>query len=139
MKRLGLALAILVLTSFAGRGQSTELEGEWVSISPRTRGITKIVITAEPDGHIVEAWGKCHPTDCAWGRTELTRIGKSVEDDTFASGFAVWEPAFASKHVLLSLERRLLRVETVTVFRDRSRRSSYRIVEYLRRPEETIP
>lgn len=139
MKRLGLSFAILVLASFAGRGQGTELEGEWVSISPRTRGITKIIITAETDGHIVEAWGKCHPTDCAWGRTPLTRVGKSVEDESFKSGYAVWEPAFASKHVVLSLDRRMLRVETVTVFRDRSRRSSYRIIEYLRRPEETIP
>lgn len=136
MKRLGFAFVLLVLTSLASRGQSTELEGEWVSMSPRTRGITRMVITSEPDGHIVEAWGKCHPSDCAWGRTGLTRVGKSVEDRTFTSGYAVWEPSFASKHVLLSLEQRVLRVETVTVFRDRSRRSSYRVVEYLRRVGE---
>ena len=139
MKRLALLLVTFFVGSFANYGQGTELEGEWVSISPRTRGITKIVITSEPDGHIVEAWGKCHPTDCAWGRTGLARLGKNVEDQSFTSGYAIWEPGFASKYVLLSLDRRLLRVETVNVFRDRSRRSSYRIVEYLRRPEEPLP
>ena len=139
MKRLAFLVVIFLAGSLANYAQGTELEGEWVAMSPRTRGITKIVITAESDRHIVEAWGRCHPTDCAWGRTELTRIGKSVEDQTFRSGYAIWEPGFASKYVMISLDRRLLRVETVNVFRDRSRRSSYRIVEYLRRPDETIP
>jgi hypothetical protein len=139
MKLSALLIITFLAFSVASYAQPTELEGEWVSISPRTRGITRIVISAESDGHIVEAWGKCHPTDCAWGRTQLTRVGKSVEDRSFTSGYAVWEPGFASKHVLLLLERRMLRVETVTVFKDRSRRSSYRVVEYLRRPEDPVP
>ena len=139
MKRLALLFVIFLVGSFASYGQATELEGEWVSMSPRTRGITKIVITSESDGHVVEAWGRCHPTDCAWGRTALTRVGKSVEDNSFTSGYAIWEPGFASKYVLLSIDRRMLRVETVNVFRDRSRRSSYRVVEYLRRFEEPVP
>ncbi|MDI1242962.1 MAG: hypothetical protein PSX80_13690, partial [bacterium] len=138
MKRSALLLIAILVVSLASYGQATELEGEWVSMSEQTRGITRIVITLETDGHAVEAWGKCHPTDCAWGRTPLTRVGKSVEDRSFTSGYAIWEPGFASKYVLLSLDRRMLRVETVNVFRDRSSRSSYRIVEYLRRPEETI-
>lgn len=138
MKRSVLLVVIFLLASSASYAQSSELEGEWVSMSARTRGITRMVITSEADGYVVEAWGRCHPSDCKWGRTALTRVGKSVEDDSFKSGFAIWEPGFASKHVMLSFERRVLRVETVTVFKDRSRRSSYRVVEYLRRPEEPI-
>ena len=127
MKRPGLFLAILLFASSSTSSQSAELEAEWVSISPRTRGITRILITSESDGHVVEAWGRCHPTDCAWGRTALTRVAKSVAHDSFKSGFAVWEPGFASKHVMLSIDRRMLRVETVTIFRDGSRRSSIRL------------
>ena len=139
MRRLGVSFVILILLSVSGFSQGSDLEGEWVSVSPRTRGLTRIVITAEPDGYIVEAWGRCHPADCAWGRTALTRVGKNVEDDSFTSGYAVWEPGFASKNVMFSIDRRMLRAETVTILRDRSRRSSYRIVEYLRRSEESIP
>jgi len=136
MNRSILLVVAIVVVSLASYGQATELEGEWVSMSERTRGITKIVITSESDGHVVEAWGKCHPSDCAWGWTALTRVGKSVEDQSFTSGYAIWEPGFASKYVLLSLDRRMLRVETINVFKDRSRRSSYRLVEYLRRAGE---
>jgi hypothetical protein len=138
MKRSALLIVTFLVLSTASYAQGTELEGEWVSMSPRTRGITRILVTSEADGHFVEAWGKCHPTDCAWGRTVLTRVGKSVEDQSFTSGYAIWEPVFASKYVLLSLDRRMLRVETVNVFRDRSRRSSYRVVEYLRRAGEQV-
>lgn len=119
--------------------QDDNLSGEWVSVSPRTRGLTKVIITPERDAYSVEAWGKCHPQDCDWGRTNLTVLGNSVEDRSFTRGFAVWEPGFASKYLLFSLDRRMLRVEVVTIFRDRSRRASYRIVEYLRRSEEGIP
>lgn len=131
-----LCIAFLCSTAW---GQTDELSGEWVSVSPRTRGITRIVITPEQDGYSVEAWGRCHPRDCEWGRTNLTTLGKSVEDRSFTGGFAVWQPRFASKYLLFSLDRRMLRVETVTIFRDRSGRASYQSVEYLRRAEERVP
>jgi hypothetical protein len=139
MKRVFLLPAILTMAAVVTFGQATSLEGEWVAVSASTRGITRIVIAPERDGYTVEAWGKCHPNDCEWGKVILTAVGDSVEDNSFTRGFAVWEPGFASKYLVFSLDRRMLRVQTVTIFRDRSRRASYRIVEYLRRSEETIP
>jgi len=130
-----LVLLITILPAYTS-AQSSEMQGEWVSMSARTRGITRIVITRDQDGYSVEAWGKCHPQDCEWGRTVLNPVGKNVQDHSIKAGFAVWEPSFASKHLMLSLDRRMLRVETVTSFRDRSGRASYRIVEYLRRAGE---
>ena len=135
MKRIGLVFTALLFASVAAFGQGTPLEGEWVSMSPRTRGLTKVVIAAEARGYSVEAWGRCHPTDCAWGRRLLTPVGEDVEDTSFDSGFAEWTPPFAIKYLMFSIDKRMLRVETVTIFRDRSGRSSYRIVEFLRRAD----
>ena len=133
---LMMTVSLFVVSSSA---QIPDLEGEWVAVSPRTRGITRVVIMTENDGYFVEAWGRCHPQDCVWGRSVFTPVATSVDDTSFKGGFANWEPGFASKYLLFSLDRRMLRVETVTVFRDRSKRSSFRIVEYLRRVEDEIP
>ena len=139
MKYTILLMITFCLVAIGAFAQIPDVEGEWVAVSPRTRGITRVVITTENEGHFVEAWGRCHPQDCVWGRAVFTPVATSVDDRTFKGGFANWEPGFASKYVLFSLDRRMLRVETVTVFRDRSKRSSFRIVEYLRRLEDEIP
>jgi hypothetical protein len=96
------------------------------------------VVANGGSGWSVEAWGKCHPTDCVWGKIKLTPIGDAVEDDSFERGFAVWEPGFASKYVEFAMEGDLLRVEVITIFKDRSRRSSFRSVEYFRRAEQRM-
>lgn len=139
MKHLIFLFLTVLFISSASHAQNVDLEGEWTAVSPNTRGLTRVVVTSDGEGSFVEAWGRCHPQDCEWGRTLLTPVGKGVEDRSFKSGFAIWEPGFASKYVMFSLDRRMLRVETVTVFRDRSRRSSYRSIEYLRRVEEPEP
>ena len=67
-------------------------KGTWVNEDPNTSGITKIVVETEcisnpirkcnADGTIcsithsvyavnyLKLWGKCHPTDCYWGKVE---------------------------------------------------------------------
>jgi hypothetical protein len=127
----------LASTMVSAQG-SDRLSGEWMNSNPRTRGITSIVVVDGGSGWSVEAWGKCHPTDCVWGKTKLTPIGDSVEDDSFDRGFAVWEPGFASKYVEFAMDGGLLRVEIITIFKDRSRRSSFRSVEYFRRAEQRM-
>lgn len=127
----------LASTMVSAQG-SDRLSGEWANSNPRTRGITSIVVANGGSGWRVEAWGKCHPTDCVWGKIKLTPIGDAVEDDSFERGFAVWEPGFASKYVEFAMEGDLLRVEVITIFKDRSRRSSFRSVEYFRRAEQRM-
>ena len=61
MKLSALLMITFLAASVASYAQGSELEGEWVSISPRTRGITRIVISAESDVHIVEAWENAIP------------------------------------------------------------------------------
>ena len=132
-----LLLALVLAGSvFSAGGQTVDLEGEWVNVDSRTRGITRLVVSKARMGWAIEAWGKCHPQDCVWGSTVLNPLGSSVEDFSFNQGFAVWNAGFATKYVTLTLNEGRLTTETVTIFRDRSRRANVRNVDVFQRPEE---
>ena len=126
---------IFIASRMVSAQTSERLTGEWINANPKTRGVTSVVVANDSFGWNVEAWGKCHPTDCQWGRTKLTPMGDSVEDDSFERGFAIWNAGFADKYVEFSVKGDVLRVEVVTIFKDRSRRSSFRTVEYFRRSD----
>ena len=129
-------IIFLFAASAPASGQSATLAGEWATTNPNTRGITSVVISGDGTNWNVDAWGRCHPQDCRWGVQKLTPLGENVEDNSFERGFAIWNPGFADKFAVFALEGKLLRVEIVTIFKDRSRRSSFRAVEYLRRVVE---
>jgi hypothetical protein len=114
-------------------GQEPGLAGEWRTTDPRTRGITRVVVSMEESGSSVQIFGKCHPKDCDWGWVQLHPLGVSVEDHSFAGGFAVWDAGFATKYVTVARAGDTLTVETVTIFNDRSRRANFRVREVLRR------
>src|SRR6187431_832738 len=79
--------------SFAGLCIVPKEAGTWVNSDPNTNGVTKVVIEmvceSTPkivcNGNIcsisysvtphyyVKVWGKCHPSDCYWGRVEGLR------------------------------------------------------------------
>jgi hypothetical protein len=128
-----LFVCILVVSRFSAAGQTADLEGEWVNIDSRTRGLTKVVISKTEKGWSISAWGKCHPKDCAWDSVLLAPLGSSVEDFSFTQGFAVWNAGFATKYVTLTLGEGQLTVETVNIFRDRSGRANYRTMDVFQR------
>lgn len=127
---------VCISPAFAASWQTQDIEGEWISVNPRTRGITSIIVSKDGSGWSIQAWGKCHPRDCVWGSVALTPIGESVEDVSFNRGFAIWDAGFAVKYVTLTVVKDRLTAETITVFKDRSRRASFRSVEVLRRADE---
>lgn len=43
------------------------LDGVWMNVDLETPGITRIEIDSDIHTLYVQAWGKCHPTDCYWG------------------------------------------------------------------------
>ena len=114
-------------------GQDADIAGEWVTTNPRTRGITRIVVERSESGWSVRAFGRCHPNDCDWGWVPVLPVGQSVEDNSFATGFAVWDPGFATKYVTLPRTGDNLTVEIVNIFNDRSGRAHYRRKEILKR------
>ena len=128
------AASVLALPPVAS-SQEQDLSGEWVTTNPRTRGITRIVISRAESGWVAQTFGRCHPTDCDWGRVPIHPLGESVEDRSFASGFAVWDPGFATKFVTMAMTGDTLKVDVVTIFKDCSRRSNFRMKEVLKRQD----
>lgn len=77
-------------------------DGLWVNVNPNTRGITRAVVEFHcidvifpghpiPPSWYVTLWGKCHPTDCPWGRVPATsrRVGgRTVIIARYNQGFA---------------------------------------------------
>ena len=138
MKSKFTAIVFVIVTSVilapqSVSGQDTDIAGEWVATNPRTRGITRVVVARSETGWSVRAFGRCHPNDCDWGWVPVLPVGESVEDHSFATGFAVWSPGFATKYVTLTRTGDSLTVEIVNIFNDCSGRAHYRAREVLKR------
>ena len=116
-------------------GQDADIAGEWVTTNPRTRGITRIVVARSQAEWSVRAFGRCHPSDCDWGWVPVRPVGRSVEDHSFATGFAVWNAGFATKFVTMARTGDSLTVEIVNIFNDCSGRANYRAKEILKRSD----
>jgi len=129
-------LILCFLASSVVSGQTADIEGEWVNVDSRTRGLTRLVISKSEKGWSIEAWGKCHPKDCVWGTTFLAPLGSSVEDHSSNQGFAIWKAGFATKYVTVTLGDGQMAAEIITIFCDRSGRANVRSVDAFKRAEE---
>jgi hypothetical protein len=74
MKTLILALAMrigaMAMASSVCAGVK-ELTGYWKNVDPESRGGTLLEIRVTGANITVQPWGKCHPTDCDWGRVTM--------------------------------------------------------------------
>jgi len=85
------------------------MSGDWRNIDANTRSVTRVVVDfacsdvvlCDTDGHCsggdtgysIHPFGKCHPTDCDWGRLKATDMGNGWQRAIFNFGFAadhVW-------------------------------------------------
>jgi hypothetical protein len=85
------------------------MTGDWRNIDPNTRSMTRAVVDytcndvvlCDIFGHCsggdsyysMHVFGKCHPTDCDWGRLRATDMGGGWIKSTYNFGFAtdhVW-------------------------------------------------
>lgn len=134
-------LLILTSTTFqapASVAAAFSFDGEWVNVNNQTHGVTRLVINEEVASSKIEAWGRCHPNDCYWGKVDLKLVGRSVTDHLFEYALAVWEHSHATQYMLLTRKEQTMTVETITIFKDGSSRSNYRIREEMRRASEVI-
>lgn len=126
MTRLAsLSLCILIAGVSLG-ADANPFAGKWVNMDADTRGITRLSVETNGDEWEVEAWGSCQPKECEWGKTQLHQLGDSVDDKEMKYGFAHWDSGHADTHVTFRIEKGRLMVETYTIFKDKSERSSYR-------------
>jgi len=132
---LAMATAVMGLSK-GGALVENDFRGTWRNVDPETRGISSLVVRREGDDLTVQAWGKCHPTDCDWGVVPFRLIGDSTRDITFDYAFAKWEFDFAATYLTMKMRGDQLVAETITVFSDNSNRSHYRNILLLKRAED---
>lgn len=83
--------------------------GNWVNTDPNTRSITRVevqfichdvILNGTPPGpsYYVHLYGKCHPTDCDWGKVSATRLSSG-------NLYAFYDQGFAKRHVYLKMSQ----------------------------------
>jgi hypothetical protein len=126
------AAALLACALPAGSARASHIApfvGSWANVDAGTGGITRFEIRAEGASLVVEAWGRCHPTDCVWGPAAAGQ--RDVADGRFS---VVWRPTFAIIRVDLALEPGgLLRATHCTTFTDGSGRPNRCFTEHYAR------
>ncbi|HTL88968.1 MAG TPA: hypothetical protein VL134_06180 [Leptolyngbya sp.] len=121
-----LLAASLVSPAFAA---PQDFVGTWVNVDSNTRGVTRVVVTTAPSNTLkVQVFGKCHPTDCAWGTTQLTTYGSNVQDPNHKEATATYNQSFANQLLVFALEganSRQMSLQSFTQFKDQSARQNY--------------
>jgi hypothetical protein len=116
----------LVAPAFAA---PQDFVGTWVNVDSNTRGITRFVVTApQPNTLKVQAFGKCHPTDCAFGSTQLITYGNNVQDPDHKEATAVYHQSFANDFLTFALggsNKNQISLQSFTQFTDNSGRQNY--------------
>ncbi|MDD7984990.1 hypothetical protein PQO01_08530 [Lentisphaera marina] len=125
---------VILLFSFMciAQAQSNNFLGEWKNSNP-TRGITRLIISQDKGAWHVQAWGKCHPRDCDWGKTELKLLGDSITDKSAKYAFAYWDKDFVDSYITLRFDKGVLVAEVFKCFKDKSKRLDYRSVYTLKK------
>jgi hypothetical protein len=137
--RIASALLVLLLAAPPASAGIRQFSGTWKNVDPETGGLTTLRIDVSGTRVRIQAWGKCHPHDCAWGYAEGTAYAPSVADDLAETAQAVstiYITSFSQTILVIRpAEGGQLEVELMTKFTDQSGRASYRVVERFGRVE----
>lgn len=126
----GLMVCGLVLFSVSlTLANLNQFEGKWVNADSDTRGVTKLDIAVNGTNVSVQAWGKCQPSDCDWGRVEAYAYGPNVQSnlaETAQAISATYKTNFSQTLLIIhQTGGNRLQVEVLTRFTDGSSRSNY--------------
>lgn len=103
---------------------TTEWSGTWVNQNSNTSGITRFVLV--PNGSHkfkVHVYGKCHPTDCDWGTTEMITYAR--QDGYYFYGTANYAQGFKNTALIFTLAEGPVVLESFNQFLDNSNRRNY--------------
>jgi len=113
--------------------------GEWDNIDADKPDITRLLVSLDGKKLSIRAFGKCEPTDCDWGSTELRlcRVNGS-KNETVA--FGKWDHGFEDSFVILRLKDGRMSCEAFSIYKDHSERDCIVITETFHRskPEEGV-
>lgn len=137
-----LVLCLLALAMASGASaQLDQFPGYWTNIDPNTSGVTTLEIGASGTGVTVQAWGKCHPTDCDWGVAYPSyAYGPSVSSDLITDALAVsavWTTGFSETLMIIRpAGGDRLQADVYTRFTDGSGRTAYTQSDVFERGQE---
>lgn len=132
MKRIALSCAVIICTLIAVTASASlnRFAGDWKNIDPNTRGVTTLNISAVGSAVTVQAWAKCHPQDCDWGRVNGHAYAPDVSSNLAEAAetiSALFRTSFSETLMIIhAVPGNRLHAEVLTRFTDRSRRSNYR-------------
>jgi hypothetical protein len=136
---LSLAMASLIFVTPSVSANIDQFAGRWKNVDPNTRGLTTLQIAVRGKRLRIQAWGKCRPSDCAWGYAEATVYAPSVTANPVEAAQAATTLYITSFEqtvmIIRPIEDGQLRVETFTKFTDESSRADYTAVETFSRVE----
>jgi hypothetical protein len=134
-----LVVATLLLSAPAVLADVNQFAGKWKNVDPNTRGLSALQIDIKGQRVGIQAWGRCHPSDCAWGYAEGTAYGPAVEANLAESAQAISTIYLTSFSQMILIIRPVdggkIRVELVTKFTDQSGRANTRRVDTFSRAE----
>ena len=138
MTSIILSISLTICTFFTPPAsvRVNQFAGKWVNEDPNTRGLTSLQIEVRGRRLRIQAWGKCHPTDCAWGYAQGTVHAATVSANPVEHAEAastLYITSFSQTMMIIRpIEGDRLRVELFTKFTDDSGRADYTHVETLR-------
>jgi len=126
-----LVLSLLAFASSSGVSAQLDLfSGYWKNVDSNTGGVTTLEIGLNGIDVAVQAWGKCHPTDCDWGVAYPSyAYGPIVSSDLISEALAisaVWTTSFSETLMIVQpVEEDRLQADVYTRFTDGSGRTAY--------------
>jgi len=122
------AVLLLLLTATGGLASMTQFAGSWTNVDANTRGITNLDISVMGSNAKVQAWGKCHPTDCDWGTVQAQAFAPGVSSNPISGAdtlIAVFVTSFSQATLVIKPNGNQLIVDSYDRFLDNSGRSNY--------------
>lgn len=94
------------------------LVGTWLNTNSQTSNITRVVVTQEDQDLYIQVFGRCHPTDCDWGKQALAEKGANQYITFFDPQYRVTTMEFTLSNGRLTLLEK-------SVYRDTRKPAEY--------------
>jgi hypothetical protein len=120
-----------------------QFDGFWKNSDPNTGGITKLKIKVTGTNVTIQAWGKCHPSDCDMGTVTAYAYAPNVSANLTAEAnalTAIFKKSFKQTFIVIQPSgSNRLKVSAYNHFTDNSRRTDYSSSYVFKRALTTQP
>ena len=141
--KITLSLMAMLLVQANANASLGQFVGTWKNVDQNTRGVTKVRIIKRGQNMFIRTWGSCSPSDCDWGREDLTGYASTVSDNLVHDAkalTAVYDQGFSEKLVVLKPKGQFLIAEVFSTYNGgrTNHVAKYRLKKN-RRPQRRMP